>query len=135
MTKTQRRRHQPRSAGHNNMDPNQNAQVPQQPVQPVQQVSQPIPVATSTPTKSSHKTFFIVLVAGSFLILFLAGAFYLFMQQQTNQYAASTKRPSEQIVSSPTQTADSQEEQDVLNIDVGNVENDLQDLDKDLKQL
>lgn len=119
------------------MEPNQN-------VNPVQseQVQQPAqsPLVNQTtadiPTKSSssHKTLIIILAVGIMLVLLIAGTFYLFMQK-TNQYAASTTQPTTQTTPSLTQTTGSKEEQEISNVDVGDVESDLKDLNKNLQEL
>lgn len=131
------------------MDPNQSGSAGQQPVQPTpnspdqigvqsgptQQVSQTSPVFT--PKSSSHKTLIIILVVGMMLLLLLAGGYYLLMQQQSSQSPSYTQQQTTTI--SPTATGEpvSTDVQSIENIDTGQngIENDLQDLDKDLKQL
>ena len=130
------------------MDPNQNAQPVQQPVQPTpepvkaQQAESPeLQQRTVTPVStpkqpSSHKTFFIVLIAGVLIILLLTGGFLLYSQQQ-NQSLNSPGMEEQSISSSPTiePSPASPEEQEILKIDTGDVEKDLQDLNKDFQQL
>ena len=128
------------------MDPNQNAQPIQQPVQPtpepvqVQQAEGPEhqpraegPVPTPK-QPSSYKTLITVLAIGITLILLLAGGFYLFIQQQSNQYS-TTQQSATNPSPSPTEVLGSQEEQEILKIDTGDVEKDLQDLNTDVQQL
>lgn len=117
------------------MNPNQNAQQVQQPVQPQPETT--TPVMTNKPQdSSSHRTLIIILIAGALLIVAAAGAFLLFMQQQntptTSSYTNQTSMPSPR--QEPTTTPSVIEKQ-VEGIDTGNLEADLQDLNKDVQQL
>lgn len=115
----------------NNLPINPTNQTNQAPVsqQPEIQVAQPPAVTVTAPEKKGMKNTFLLIVFLILSVIIALFVYILFTNKQSNLPSTTPLLPSETTV--PKQTT----QQEVDSIDVGSVDADMQDIDKDLEAL